>query len=164
MAQTIYVRDLTQLKNLIEKDVEKAIKGTVDEVMKLLKKSINENVYDDNNSWYLDGTGIPSYEFRDLAWVMAPIRKTIREIVGKIYYDGKRMDADEATWKHYSKIGDWGDSREYLADILNKSGWTSSLHWKKTAPYWDKLINLLDNGEFDKIFRREFKKLGIDVV
>lgn len=152
---------------------EKVIENVSFKVMQNLTQRINKDVYTTPNSWYLNGSKRPSFEFRDIAWKWKNIQKITNSLTRELFYDWEAMSTDPEGWQHFSNAkGKYhGDSRPYLAAILNElhdSPYTSSMmfgerHFSHArSKFWDNFIDdLFNNGKLDKYFRSEFAKYGI---
>lgn len=133
-----------------------------------LQNRITRDVYTTKNNWYLNGSKKPSYEFLDKPWKWREIDKTITSITKELYYDGGAMSIDPKGWKHFSNVPGWGDSRNYLAAILNElhdDPYTSSMMWGNRhfsharRKYWDNFVeDLFDRGKLTKYFDDAFRK------
>jgi hypothetical protein len=121
------------------------------------------------NSVYHNKSHEPTYEFLR-AWKWSKIRKEVKSMFMEMQYDSSDMRYDPKTWLHGSYSG---DARENLADILNVTGYTSSLMApsgtrllsKLRMPYWDLYIEaLFSRGKLNQMFDKEFRRFGIKRV
>lgn len=140
------------LEKVFNKVIEDVIKSISERAKKLLQEHINTDTYGINktdmgtpeiNSSYLNGTGTPSYEFRDKAWDIQ-LNKTLFSL----FYDGDLMsppssnfpllhgfDGESKSGQHYHY-----DRRKQLADILNVDGIAphqDTFSTKTRSPFWD---------------------------
>lgn len=126
-----------------------------------------------------------SWEWRKINGML---QRKMGEVRGVLYSNWQKMDYDSSAAVHsfankekgHEQWGDWlshantfdyeggsvgESSREYLADILNVSGYAGSrkgIHLDR--PYFDEFIMELQNGELEKIFREVLKAVGLDVI
>ena len=125
--------------------IVEVIKSISERAKKLLQEHINTDTYGINktntgkpeiNQSYLNGTGTPSYEFRDKAWDIQ-LNKTLFSL----FYDGDLMSPPSANFPYLHGNNESGeDRRNMLADILNVSGIASNgdMHDTKIRnPFWD---------------------------
>lgn len=148
------LRTQEQLTSVFEQKLSKSIQGVADRAKKLLMAHINADVYGIGktetgkpsiNKSYLDRTGTPSYEFRDVAW-QTEVKKQADEAVFSLIYRGNLMTAPSPSspllhglYSEDKKI----DRRLMLADILNVSGVAGEADTdidKKRSPYWDNFM------------------------
>lgn len=121
------------------------VKAISERAQKLLKEHINTDTYGINktntgtpsiNKSYLDGSGAPSYEFRDKAWDIQ-LNKTLFHL----FYDGGLMSPPSSNFPYlHGNNNDGVDRRAILADLLNVSGVASGgdMHSTKIRePFWD---------------------------
>lgn len=137
----------------------------IDEVLKLFKKNyIIKYIYNGHkqNVIYHAGSGRPTYEFLD-AWEFTQITKQLNILSATLFYNPKSMSFDQTTFLHGSRYSRPNDVRNNLMDILNKSGYSSSL-WlsvSRSVPYWDKfIVDMFSGGELTKIINKHFKDEG----
>lgn len=149
------------LQSILEQVIEKVAKR----VEFSLSTYIMRDVYHSHgvNAVYHDGSRTPTYEFLN-AWKFTPtVKSGLLNLTKELYYDWNSMRFDGDSWLHGSNIEGWGDSRQYLAQILNGDTQLSSL-WmtRQRKDYWDNFIeDLLDKKKLDNWFSEEFKKFGI---
>lgn len=150
------IRTDDDLINTFMPIINDIMENMTDRIEKLLVQHINTDVYGINktstdtpaiNDYYLDGTGRPSYEFRDKAW-QKRVSKTIAETcVGEIFYDGNQMTPPTANSPYLHGNYNAGvDRRNKLADLLNVSGIAgdSDFVYNKTrSPFWDNFLDEL---------------------
>ena len=143
-----------------------------DEVSDIISKTFKENyiqkmVYDSHgpNTVYENPLG---QEFKE-AWVWGQIKISAREVSKEMFYDWKNMDSVPDKWGstgiHGSTVPGWSsDERSFLAEVLNKSGPSSSL-WlsvSRTQAYWTTFIqDYVDGGKLKQLFDKTFSKYGI---
>ena len=139
---------------------------------KLLVEHINSDTYGINkttkgkpkiNKSYLNGTGRPSYEFRDKAWDIT-IKKKVTESVFTLFYDGSKMSPPDKKNNFLHGIYNYSDSRDYLADVLNITGVTGGCipDDKHREPFWDNFENEL-NQKIGGWLYTEFNNRGIKI-
>lgn len=133
------------LEKVFNKVIEDVIKSISERAKKLLQEHINTDTYGINktdmgtpeiNSSYLNGTGTPSYEFRDKAWDIQ-LNKTLFSL----FYDGDLMSPPSSNFPYLHGNDNIGaDRRDKLAEILNISGIASEGDMESTkirSPFWD---------------------------
>lgn len=133
------------LENVFNSVIKEVVDSIGERAKKLLQEHINTDTYGIGktnmgtpqiNQSYLDGTGTPSYEFRDKAWNIQ-LNKTLFSL----FYDGDLMSPPSTSFPYLhgnNKSGE--DRRNMLADILNVSGIASNgdMHDTKIrSPFWD---------------------------
>lgn len=130
--------------------MEEVVEAIMERAKKLLQQHINADTYGIGrnnmgkpsiNDYYLDGTGIPSYEFRDLAWDIKQVKHMVDTAISSIFYNGDNLSHPSQTFPYlhgnYNKDIDRTDS---LASILNVSGVAGDADFithKKREPFWD---------------------------
>lgn len=159
----------------LEEYINQIIKETIEEVSlkveDLLRKHINTDTYRINktagklpniNDWYLDGTGTPSYEFRDIAWNNRKFKDALGAYAYSLFYDGLKMSPPSSEHKtlHGSYLNN--DARTELARLLNISGESLRGH-KKREPYWDNFISDLSKKLGSWLYVA-FKKRGMIIT
>lgn len=163
-------------------DLETEFRMTCDEVIrsvgerakKLLQEHINADTYGINktstgtpsiNKSYLNGTGTPSYEFRDKAWDTY-IVDNLNEFLFYMLYDGGLMSAPSSSSPYlHGNYNSGKDRRFELADILNVSGIASNSDMNDTKirePFWDNFIDELGEKLGDWLYT-EFNRRGLSV-
>jgi hypothetical protein len=162
------IKNEQELNQLVEKLAREAIESITIEVLNLFKTYVYKHVYTSHgsNAIYHDGSGLPTYEFME-AWQWSEIRKQLDVISTQMWFNPGRMDFDMDTFKHGSKYSTPPDARASLMDILNKTGYSSSL-WlsvSRKVAYWDEFISdMFDRGELGKIVTRHFLSKGFQKV
>lgn len=130
--------------------IEEVSDAIMERAKKLLQQHINADTYrigKNNmgkpkiNDYYLDGSGTPSYEFRDVAWDTKQVKHMVDTVIASIFYDGDKLShpTENSPYLHgnYHKDIDRTDS---LASILNVSGIAGDADFttnKKREPFWD---------------------------
>lgn len=155
-----------------DKYIENAIKFVIDSTARrtktLLLQHINTDTYGIGknnfgnpiiNDYYLDGSGRPSYEFRDKAWDLK-----LEKYLFSIIYNGDNMTPPSSQHptlhgNYESSTGKMIDRRELLADILNISGNSGG---KDREPFWDNFEQEL-NEKIGNWLYTDFKKKGLDI-
>lgn len=155
--------------------IEEVSDAVLERAEKLLKEHINADTYGNSktdmgkpsiNEYYLDGTGTPSYEFRDEAWETKKIKQFTDTVIASIFYDGSKMSppSQNSPYLHgnYYKGIDRTDS---LASILNVSGVADDADFisqKRRQPYWDKFEEELSQKIGGWLYT-EFNNRGIRI-
>jgi hypothetical protein len=149
----------------VEKLATEALEAASEEILEIFKrKYVEKYIYNSHgkNSIYHAGSGKPSYEFRD-AWRFTELRKQLNIISTELWYNPGRLEFDMDTFKHGSLYSTPPDSRASLMDILNKSGYSSSL-WlsvSRSVPYWDKFLeDAFSGGLLNKVITKHFTSRG----
>lgn len=156
--------------------VEEVIKAVSIRTKNLLREHINLDTYGINktnkgqpviNKSYLNGTGRPSYEFRDKAWDMK-IESKMREYLFTLLYNGQNMTppSENNEYLHgYYREGSVIDRRNILAELLNVSGSAPQSDMfvsKHREPFWDNFENEL-RQKIGGWFYTEFNNRGIKI-
>lgn len=152
-----------QLKAIIERLAEEALEAVADRVLKKFKEDFVEPIVLNShgpNSVY-EKTG----QFED-AWEWTALKKDLKTLSKEMWYNPSKMTLDRKNFVHGSNYPP-NDARTELMDILNKSGYSSSL-WvsvRRPAPYWDVFIlAAFQGGLLSKIINEEFSKRGFKKV
>ncbi|MFR3182520.1 MAG: hypothetical protein ACLTPN_02755 [Clostridia bacterium] len=161
-----------------DEDLEKVFSDLISDVIssicqrakRLLQEHINTDTYGINktntgmptiNSDYLDGSGKPSYEFRDKAW-----DTEIRKSLFSIFYNGDLMSPPSASSPYlHGNLEDGKDRRNILADLLNVSGIApeGDFHTeKKREPFWDNFEQELQQKLSGWLYT-EFNNRGLSI-
>lgn len=137
------IRTDEDLENVFENLISDVMESMCERAKKLLQEHINTDTYGINktntghpsiNKSYVDGTGTPSYEFRDKAWDYE-----VRKSLFTIFYNGDLMSPPSANFP-YLHGSPYKDRRSELADLLNVSGIASDGDFPSTKtrePFWD---------------------------
>lgn len=142
----------TNLENAIVPVIEEVVISVSARAKKLLQKHINTDTYgigaNSNfvmraiNKSYLDGTGTPSYEFRDQAWD-TQFQNQTRGYLFSLFFDGSKLSppSKSSPYQHGNMSGTNNINRtSQMADILNVSGVApdGDMHDTKIRqPFWD---------------------------
>jgi hypothetical protein len=155
-----------------EKDLDNIILNVTDQLLTILKDTVQQNVYDPYRSLVKEyrRTG----EFKE-SWSMDKSNGFSPSITGveidnKLFYDPSNTNmptVDLDNFQHGSQLS--GDVRLALAEIINegKAGpFFDFTHpppywWKSPRPFWDIFIGMLDGGLVFKLIEKEFTNLGI---
>lgn len=139
------------LKNTLNPVIEEVVKAVSERAKKLLQQHINVDTYGIGktnmgqpsiNKSYLDGTGKPSYEFRDKAWD-TQFQKDLEGYLFSLFYDGSKLTppSSSSPYLHGNASGANNINRtSQMADILNVSGVApdGDMHDTKIRqPFWD---------------------------
>lgn len=158
------------LKNIFEDLIEDVLKSVSQRAKKLLQERINQDTYGINktqtgnpkiNKYYLSGTGVPSYEFRDKAWDMR-----LEKDLFCLFYDALKMSAPSSVFPFLHGNNDIGeDRRNELAEILNVSGIAENGDFytdKKREPFWDNFMKELKDKLGSWLYT-EFNNRGLKI-
>ena len=110
-----------------------------------------------------------THEFKD-AWGNDKPKVTGNHIRGKFEYEPDNMEANPPTndmpmGQHYG-VGSWGDSREYLAEIIYEGLAGPAFgdgSWRKKRDAWDLLCKEVDGDVIAKWFAEGCTKAGLNV-
>lgn len=154
--------------------IKQVIEAVSDRAKKLLQEHINMDTYGINktttdkpsiNKDYLNETGIPSYEFRDVAWDIS-VEGKVNQVLFKLLYNGLNMSAPSAESPLlHGNFDKNKDRRKELAEILNVSGVAEDADTKVDkvrSPFWDDFINELKQKLGGWLYT-EFNNKGIDI-
>lgn len=151
--------------------IPKLVDKLADDFMDILKKRINIDTYgyDENgkllkNDYYENGTGIPTYEFRDDAWEKKT-RQSIKGFLSEVFYQPENLTppSEERPFTHGS-YGIWGDFRKYLPYVLEGMAQQGSLFpARERDPFWKNTIDEF-KGSFEILLKKRCKELGIDLI
>lgn len=149
--------------------MEEALEAITEEVLDLFRKEyIRKYVYNSHGSNvdYHAGSGVPTYEFEN-AWDWTPIRRQVNSLVTELWYNPSRLTFDADTFKHGSIYSRPEDVRASLMDILNKTGYSSSL-WlsvSRDTAYWEQfLIDMFDSGKLGQIINKHVTSKGFTPI
>lgn len=137
---------------------EKVINEVVEECLELLKKYIDEDVYEYDyfpNKNYFNKTKKPTYEFRDKAWVKSFTSVVSGRVQGALRHDYTKMVTRKGDSSSYMAHNP--KYKESLAERLNVKGVFAH---KERNEYWDNFIRDLDKN-MDKWIIKHYKKYGI---
>lgn len=161
-----------KLMDTFNRIIKQVIEAVSDRAKKLLQQYINMDTYGINktetgkpsiNQDYLDGTGTPSYEFRDVAWDVS-VEGKANEVLFKLLYNGLNMSPPSPS--HPLLHGNiQEDRRKQLAEILNVSGVAEDADTKVDkvrSPFWDDFINELKQKLGGWLYT-EFNNRGINI-
>lgn len=118
-----------------------------------------------------EGSGEPSFEFRDLAWVKTSAKEISNQIIGSIYYDGNKMSAP--SWLRPYTHGNFytgEDRRAELAKLLNVTGYADGSDFtikgefeeKFRKPFFDITIQWLETN-WNNLAKDALKQVGLNV-
>jgi hypothetical protein len=152
---------------------EKALDNVAKEVLELLRKSIQENVYDPYTAKVRVYDRQPFAKSFLGSWKNEPVKTLGNTISATIDQDTERMEHDPKHFIHGSNHSDQGDDiREALAEILNEGltgsyfDWTQPppYWWKERRPYWDQFVVMFEDGTIHRLMIKEFALLGIKLI
>ena len=153
------IQNESQLQQIMEKLASEALEVVADRVLKKFKEEFVEPIIFKShgpNSVY-ERTG----EFEN-SWEWTALKKDLKTLSKEMWYNPSKMTLDRKNFVHGSNYPP-NDARKELMDILNKSGYSSSL-WvsvKRPAPYWDAFIlAAFQGGMLSKVISEEFSKRG----
>lgn len=150
------IRTDEDLNNIFKDVIEDVVEAVSERAKKLLRQHINTDTYGIGrnaefslkkiNESYLDGTGTPSYEFRDQAWDTL-LRETVRGYTFSIFYEANNLTppSPSSPYLHGNAYKNM-DRRDILPYLLNVSGTSlqSDMNDNKIRnPFWDNFINEL---------------------
>ncbi len=164
------IRTDEDLENVFDKLIMEVVGNIYERAKKLLQQHINTDTYGIGknvtghpsiNRSYLDGTGIPSYEFRDKAW-----DGELRRTLFSIFYDGDLMSPPSYSFPYlHGNIYKNKDRRKELADLLNVSGVSPDGDFyssKKREPFWDNFEQELKQKLGNWLYT-EFNNRGLSI-
>lgn len=139
-----------------------------DKINDKLRYHIDEEVYINQNNYYANGTGQPTYELRESVTTSEP-KKTGNSVSVKIFHDKNKMSFAPDDFIHGSRYWKDGltDIRELLPLIIDQGlsgnlfgeGW-----WTEPRPYFSNTLEeLKNNGLLKKWFREALVKRGLKV-
>lgn len=143
------IRTDEDLQNVFNTLIEDVVRAISERAKKLLQQHINADTYGVGknvtgrpriNRSYLDGTGTPSYEFRDLAWNIQ-LQKSLNEYLFSLFYDGDLLSPPTYSSPYlHGNIYENKDRRKQLPELLNISGVSPEGDFnypKIRSPFWD---------------------------
>ncbi len=150
------IKNQDELNKFLGEMITKVINNVSMQVLELLKYNINKYAVNQPSDWY-QRTG----QFEQ-AFMLEALQQSVLKFSRRLKYDSSDMEFDPDSFTHGSPFG--GDATETLVEILNKEGFTSSLNWKFSHPYWDITIKELEDGKLEEMYREEFKKIGLTIA
>lgn len=172
------VRNKTSLKtqekmmDTFNRIIKQVVEAVSDRAKKLLQQHINMDTYGINktatdkpsiNQDYLNGTGIPSYEFRDVAWDIS-VEGKLNQVLFKLLYNGLNMSPPSPSSPLlHGNMSE--DRRNRLAEILNVSGVAEDADTpvdKVRSPFWDNFVDELKQKLGGWLYT-EFNDKGINI-
>lgn len=152
--------------------IKQVVEAVSDRAKKLLQQHINMDTYGINktatdkpsiNQDYLNGTGIPSYEFRDVAWDIS-VEGKLNQVLFKLLYNGLNMSPPSPSSPLlHGNMSE--DRRNRLAEILNVSGVAEDADTpvdKVRSPFWDNFVDELKQKLGGWLYT-EFNDKGINI-
>lgn len=156
----IYVDNDAMLTKYLSADIQSAMNSIVDDILDLLKESIDTQVYERYSPSFYERT----YEFRE-AWE-DKINNLVNGAEGTIEYDPSQLSFNPDAWQHGSYIS--GSSAEYLADIIFNGaiGYICNFPNIGTRDAWGDLEKYLGKNKRDligQIVKSALEKEGLTV-
>lgn len=152
----------------MEEKAKIALENVTSEVLELFKTQyVDKYVYNSHgaNQVYHGGSAKPTGQFRE-AWEWEDIKKVTNTLVTAMWYNPKNLSFDSDTFLHGSKYSSPTDVRNTLMDILNTSGYSSSL-WlsvSRSNAYWDEFItDMFSSSKLSNIIKKHFVKQGFTI-
>lgn len=165
----IYIDNDVELQKAMYNAAKQVVANVSEMLVQEVKKRIDMDVYRaarGRRRYYARGAKNPTYQFRD-TWENK-IEDSQYDITGVVYQEWQEMELDAANFVHGSycyKPTD--DVREFLAEIINEGAAGPIFgngFWRKKRPFWDNAMKILQDGTMDKWIKKEFKKLGIELI
>nr|DAI44979.1 MAG TPA: hypothetical protein [Caudoviricetes sp.] len=163
--------DLEKVFSSIIKDV---ITSVSDRAKKLLQQHINTDTYGIGksvtghpsiNKSYLNGTGTPSYEFRDVAWNIK-LQNDLKGYLFSLFYDEGLLSQPTYSSPYlHGNIYENKDRRKELPDLLNVSGISPEsdfINPKIRNPFWDNFEQELKQKLGNWLYT-EFNNRGLSI-
>lgn len=141
-----------KMQEVFSDTIKEVVEATSERAKKLLQQHINTDTYGISktagdvkgiNKVYLDGTGTPSYEFRDKAWDIS-FKKALSGYLFSLFYDGSKLTAPSSSSPYLHGNAHTGEDRRMeLPELLNVSGialrgdFNDKLGQKLRDPFWD---------------------------
>lgn len=157
-----------QLQSAMERAVRRMLDSASKEILEEFKEEyIQKYVYDSHgkNKVYQNPNG---QEFKE-SWEWTGIQKLSDELVTTMWYNYSKMSTNPGAFGlvgiHGSNVEGWSpDERPYLAETLDKTGYSSSL-WvsvKRPVAYWQKFIqDMFNAGKLQKILEKHARANGL---
>ena len=164
------IRNANDLNNTLMSILMSVLQEVAGKINDKLKARIDEDVYINRNNYYLNGTGTPSYEFRESVTTDEMV-KGKNEVQIRIFHDKEKMSFKPDDFMHGSRYWKDGtaDIREWLPKIIN-DGLSGDLFgenkwWQKERPYFSNTLKELESqGLIRKWFKEGLKKRGVNMV
>lgn len=141
-----------KMQEVFSNVIKEVVEATSERAKKLLQQHINTDTYGINktaenvkgiNELYLNGTGTPSYEFRDKAWDVA-FKEALSGYLFSLFYDGNKLTAPSSSSPYLHGNANTGEDRRVdLPELLNVSGiaprgdFNDKPGQKLRDPFWD---------------------------
>lgn len=163
------VTDSVEFEDYFKSIIKEVIENISKRAQELLKRHINADTYGIGrtetgkpsiNEYYLNGTGTPSYEFRDKAW-----ETEVNNELFKLFYNSDLLSApSESSPYLHGNYRKNEDRRKELANYLNVKGVDTNNDFggKKREPFWDNFVQELKQ-RLGKWLYTEFNKRGIKI-
>jgi hypothetical protein len=153
--------DPKQLNEMLMKDMSVVVNAVVDEIIKELKKKMDEIVYSNDPAWYprqYSNGGL--YEL----WEKSKGKGSKSSLSYEIKEHPENLTNEPDAFIHGSNYWESTDIRGMLAGLVIEGG-SGPLFgegfWRGPRDFWTPLIEMIENGEFEAIIERTFKSLGI---
>ena len=163
--------DLEKVFSSIIKDV---ITSVSDRAKKLLQQHINTDTYGIGksvtghpsiNKSYLNGTGTPSYEFRDVAWNIK-LQNDLKGYLFSLFYDEGLLSQPTYSSPYlHGNIYENKESRYELPELLGVSGVSPEsdfINPKIRNPFWDNFEQELKQKLGNWLYT-EFNNRGLSI-
>lgn len=139
---------------------EEAIQSASKEILELFQEDyLKDIVFNSHGANKMYNRTNEFYE----SWDFSKIKKTLNVISTELWYNPSKMSFDPQNFVHGSIYSSPEDVRDNLMDILNKSGYSSTL-WlsvSRSLPYWTTFImKMFSGGELERIVDKHFKAKG----
>lgn len=168
------IRTDEDLEKVFKSLIEDVVKSTSERAKKLLQQHINADTYGIGknttghpsiNKSYLNGTGTPSYEFRDVAWDIK-LQNEINGYLFSLFYDEGLLSQPTYSSPYlHGNIYESKDRRKELPDLLNVSGVASEGDFnnpKIRNPFWDNFEQELKQKLGNWLYT-EFNNRGLSI-
>ena len=167
------IRNDPEFDAVLRADFTEIINEVVEEILKLVQESIEENVY---------GAGTPNYYVRykmdgglQGSFIMEEAKGTMSgggyQITGKVDQDPMRMaqhiSGDSSDFVHGSEFYATKDVRKFLTDwIVNgRSGPIfGGGFWMDSRDFWQPVLNMLTDGTIDRKILTRMIGRGMSVI
>ena len=169
-------RNDEELKQMLLAPLKEAVKILMKKILETNKQAIIEKVYNPTtrSGAPTDSRYINTYEFED-AWDTAvhTSRHIGHDIQGDFFYRPSYMETSNPPSKENHYIGqhhgindEWGDAREYLADIIYQ-GLSGPAYgngpWRRKRDAFNELVKIVGKRNFNKWMIEAMEEVGLKV-